>query len=82
MTETEARQILNAFFQKWLKPGEKIWIGDTYCSDPTGYSFWAGTYIPGDKASSDFSIWAVDSATKNVAMELIQNPRRPPAVPV
>lgn len=72
MTETEARQLLNTFFQKWLRPGHEIFIGDVYSQKPTGYSFEAGTYPVSEGKPGRFPIWGVDARTKAVGLDLVK----------
>lgn len=72
MTEQEARDILRAHFQKWLRPGHEIWIGNVYSCKPTGYSFEAGTYAIADGKPGRFPIWGVDARTRSVGLDLVR----------
>lgn len=72
MTEQEARDILRAFFKKWLGPGHEIWIGDVFSHDHTGYSFEAGTYSPEEGKPDGFPIWGVEATSHKVGLDLVQ----------
>ncbi len=72
MTEREARDILRAHFQKWLRPGHDFFIGEVYSSDNTGYSFEAGTYPISEGKPRRLPIWGVDARTKAVGLDLVK----------
>lgn len=72
MTEHEAREILHAYFKKWLRPNHVIFIGKVYSCKPTGYSFEAGTYPENEPCPIRFPIWGVDAYTKSVGLDLVK----------